>query len=235
VDEVSAASLIDEQKQAMAENAENAKKPESLAAAKRAEQEARAELGRLAVLMTAAEERVKAAVAKAEALEGDLAFIDDRDTSAITAKLDQIEAINRKVRDNANRRRIEADMRAKSESAAGLTAQLEVVAAERREAISKCAFPIPGLSFDEEGRVLFNGVPFSQSSSAQQIKVSVAIGLALNPKLRVLLIRDGSLLDKNNLAVVEEMARAADAQIWMERVSEGGEVSVIIEDGEVKA
>jgi len=61
------------------------------------------------------------------------------------------------------------------------------------------------------------------------------IGLAANPKLRVLLIRDGSLLDSENLEVVRKMAEEADAQIWLEKVSEGADCSVIIEDGEVKS
>ena len=61
----------------------------------------------------------------------------------------------------------------------------------------------------------------------------MAIGLATNPKLRVLLIREGSLLDEKNLAMVAEMAEKADAQIWLEKVGKGKECQVIIENGEV--
>ena len=60
------------------------------------------------------------------------------------------------------------------------------------------------------------------------------MGLALNPKLKVLLIRDGSLLDEANLKMLCEMAQAADAQLWIERVGDGQEVSVVIEDGKVR-
>jgi hypothetical protein len=65
------------------------------------------------------------------------------------------------------------------------------------------------------------------------IKISVAIGFALNPKLKILLIRDGSLLDDDNMKVVAEMAAAAGAQIWMERVGTDEHTSVVIEDGHV--
>ena len=62
----------------------------------------------------------------------------------------------------------------------------------------------------------------------------MAVGLAVNPKLRVLLIRDGSLLDEDNFATIAAMAEEADAQVWIERVGEGAECSVIISDGMVK-
>jgi hypothetical protein len=45
----------------------------------------------------------------------------------------------------------------------------------------------------------------------------------------------GSLLDADSLAIVADMAKKADGQIWMERVSSGQEVSVVIEDGSVVA
>ena len=57
------------------------------------------------------------------------------------------------------------------------------------------------------------------------------MGLAMNPKLKVILIRDGSLLDKDNFTMIAEMAAVADAQVWVEKVGEGDDVSIIIEDG----
>jgi hypothetical protein len=80
----------------------------------------------------------------------------------------------------------------------------------------------------------FNGLPLEQASSADQLRISVSIGLALNPKLKVILIRDGSLLDDDALKSVADMAAQADAQVWMERVGKTGDVSVVIEDGMVE-
>jgi hypothetical protein len=57
------------------------------------------------------------------------------------------------------------------------------------------------------------------------------MGFALHPRLKILLIRDGSLLDENNLKTVAEMAQEHDGQVWIERVSKGAECSVIIENG----
>jgi hypothetical protein len=93
--------------------------------------------------------------------------------------------------------------------------------------------PIEGLGLDENG-VTFDGIPFEQCGDAEQLRISVAMGLALNPKLKVLLIRDGSLLDENSLKLLAEQAAAADAQVWIERVGDKDKCAVIIEDGCVK-
>lgn len=105
---------------------------------------------------------------------------------------------------------------------------------DRLDIFAGAEFPIEGLEFGD-GQVLYNGLPLDQASSAEQLRVSVAMGLAMNPKLRVVLVRDGSLLDQNSLKLVAEMAEASDAQVWVERVGEGDECQVIIEDGQIKA
>jgi hypothetical protein len=48
------------------------------------------------------------------------------------------------------------------------------------------------------------------------------------------LVRDGSLLDENSLNLLAGLARDFDGQVWIERVGEGDESAVIIEDGMVK-
>jgi ABC-type lipopolysaccharide export system ATPase subunit len=80
--------------------------------------------------------------------------------------------------------------------------------------------------------VLYQGVPLAQVSSAERIRVSFAIAIAKNPKLRVVLLKDGPLLDEKSLAMVAEMAEEADVQVWVERVGRGP-VGVLIQDGEV--
>jgi hypothetical protein len=59
--------------------------------------------------------------------------------------------------------------------------------------------------------------------------------MALSPGLRVMLIRDGSLLDSDSLNILKELAAKNDTQLWIERVgSLSNELpGVVIEDGEV--
>ena len=100
-------------------------------------------------------------------------------------------------------------------------------------ALQAATFPIDGLAFDDDG-VTYKGVPFSQCSAAERLRVSLAMAMALNPKIKVLRITDGSLLDKDNLRVIREMVEAQDYQLWIVKVSDGEGVGVIIEDGMVK-
>jgi hypothetical protein len=59
------------------------------------------------------------------------------------------------------------------------------------------------------------------------------MAMALNPKLKVIRIMDGSLLDGENMAVITEMAKDKDFQIWIERVEDGSDMAIIIEDGAI--
>jgi hypothetical protein len=93
--------------------------------------------------------------------------------------------------------------------------------------------PIKGLSWDED-KVLYNGIPYEQISSAEQLKVSMSIAMAANPKLRMLIIKDGSLLDNDNLKVIAELTKGQDFQAWIEKVSDNDKVGIVIEDGEIK-
>lgn len=129
-----------------------------------------------------------------------------------------------------------ADFRAKAEKVAAevsrLTGVINKIDAVKARAIADAALPIDGLGLSEDG-VTYQGVPFDQCSSAEQLRVSVAMGLALNPTLRIMLIRDGSLLDAESMAMLEAMAAEHDAQVWIELVTNGDGRGIVIEDGEV--
>ncbi|HUX01351.1 MAG TPA: AAA family ATPase [Phycisphaerae bacterium] len=157
----------------------------------------------------------------------------DVDIMALEQQIATAEATNRKVRDNRARSDAATELAKHEEASAILTEQINTVDADKAKAMREAAFPVDGLGFAGDG-VLYNDLPFGQASSAEQLRVSVAVGLAMNPKLRVLLIRDGSLLDEENLRLIAEMAEAKDAQVWLERVGEGDECQIVIEDGMVK-
>ncbi len=180
-------------------------------------------------------EKAAQAASNAEALQAKAFILRDIDLVPFQARASEIESINGKVRQNQDRAKVSAQLREKAIAANTLTARLDTIASDKRKQTAAAKWPIPGLGFSDLGAVLLNGLPLEQASSAEQLKVSLAIGLALNPKLRVLLIRDGSLLDSGSLAVVAEMAEKADAQVWIEVVRTDGTVSVVIEDGHVTA
>jgi hypothetical protein len=114
-----------------------------------------------------------------------------------------------------------------------LTQEIEAIDQKKADAIAAARMPVPGLGFGADGVVTLNGLPLDQASAAERLRVSVAIGLAMNPRLRVLLIRDASLLDRESMRQVAEMAKAAGAQLWVERVEVDDQTTVLIEDGQV--
>ena len=57
-------------------------------------------------------------------------------------------------------------------------AKIEAMDADKRRKASTAKYPIEGLLFDTAGGVTLNGIPFDQCSSAEQLRVSVAIGIA---------------------------------------------------------
>jgi len=148
-------------------------------------------------------------------------------------QITEANAVNVKVAQQAQRKGLALRLSEKRKAQDDLSRQIEAIEEAKRQAVAEAKFPVAGLAFDQLGGVTFAGIPFAQCSTAEQLRVSVAIGLALNPKLRVLLIRDGSLLDQDSLKAVADMATAADAQVWIERVEVDGNVSVIIDDGMV--
>jgi len=153
-----------------------------------------------------------------------------RKPEEIDAAMAEAEDLSRKARANAERKERAALLDAKRAEAERLTRAIGEVDAAKAARLSAAEFPVHGLSFGEQGLTLY-GLPLEQASSAEQLRVSVGMGLALNPELKVLLVRDGSLLDSESLAMVANLAQTADAQVWIERVGEGEECSVIIEDG----
>ncbi|MEN6605891.1 MAG: AAA family ATPase [Bryobacteraceae bacterium] len=155
------------------------------------------------------------------------------DTTPIRQALKDSTDVNAKVRANKARAAKAVELNVANLAAEALNGRLRDVEAERAARLAAAKFPIAGLALDEDC-VRYCGTRFDQLSTAEQLRVSTAIGLALNPTIKVLLIPRGNVLDARSLAMLGKMADEADAQIWMEWVSETAEgVTVLIEDGHV--
>ena len=150
----------------------------------------------------------------------------------LQGRITSAEEVNARVREN----RETQDRKSRAEHLAcladGATDALSEAREVRAAMIRDAKLPVEGLTIGDDG-VCYNGVPFAQASAAEAIRVSAAVGLALNPTIGVLLIRDGSLLDSDAMIVLHEMAAERQAQIWLERVGDGDEGCIVIEDGEV--
>ena len=156
------------------------------------------------------------------------------DVQAMRSQLENAEQINKLVRQKKHKAELQVRLEDKTTESDGITQQIEAIDRTKKEAFLNVRFPVDGLAVDEEG-ITYNGIPFRQCSSAEQLKVCVAIASALNPEIRVIRVPDASLLDAESMKVMQDLAQQQDIQIWMERVTDGKEkVGVVIEDGAVK-
>ncbi|SNS42940.1 AAA domain-containing protein [Micrococcales bacterium KH10] len=157
---------------------------------------------------------------------------DAESTDELEEQLARIEETNAKIRVNNARRQQLARKVALRQQYETLTRQIENLDKTKDEAIAKANLPVEGLGLDEKG-VTLNGLPLSDASSGEQLYAALRITAALNPTLRVIQLRDGSLLDAEHKKIVADFAEAEDYQVWYESVGTGGEGAVIITDGEV--
>jgi len=106
----------------------------------------------------------------------------------------------------------------------------------RARLIANAKLPIPGITWDDGG-VFLDGSPWEQLSSGRRWRTAVDLAIAKQEKdgtaLRVLFIREGSLIDRKNFAEITELARTKGYQVWVESVQPHTDNAFEIEEGRV--
>jgi hypothetical protein len=156
-----------------------------------------------------------------------------KNATALAEQITEARTTNEGIDRRTRREGYDTEIDALDREITELTTAMDEREATRAKAISEAEFPIPGLAFGDK-EVIYEGLPFDQISNADQIRASVAIGMASNPELRVMRIKDGSLLDAKSMKVISEMTHEHDFQVFVEVVDTSGKVGVYMEDGEVK-
>ena len=154
------------------------------------------------------------------------------DPAPVEEQLAKADTINRHVRNKLEAAKLKEEADKLERQSKNLTLEMDEIDAEKDKRTKAAKLPVDGLAFDN-ARLLYKGLPFEQASYAVKLKVSFSMAMAMNPKLRICLIRDGAMLDDKNRAALIEMAKEAQAQVWLEIVGEKG-ATVIMEDGAVK-
>lgn len=156
---------------------------------------------------------------------------ENEDTQPAMQKIAEARAINLLV---AQKRRCAEALAAAEEQrlfAVTLTERRDARSRQIVEALMKVELPA-GVTLGD-GELLLNGLPLDQASEAERLRLSVAVAMAANPTLRVLRVREGSVLDEDGLKLLEELAVAGDYQVWLERVDSSGQCGIVMIDGEV--
>lgn len=171
--------------------------------------------------------------ARLESDQAELKGMEARDVEETTKQIEGAETTNAQVRGKRSYLKVKVAVKGLRETSETESDKIEKIDQEKRDLMAAAEFPVEGLGFDDDGMVTLEGLPFNQASHAQTLRVSVAMGIAMNPALRVMLIREGDHLDAENLRTVSDMAEDSGTQVWMERVNPGEGCAVIIEDGRV--
>lgn len=152
-------------------------------------------------------------------------------TDIIKQEISNTYIINEQIK--VRERNKEADRKQKDAQGVydNYTNELQKLIDDKKGSLQKAKMPIKGLSIDEN--ITYNDIPYSQLALSESLKVNMAIAMALNEKLRVILVKDASLLDEDNMKIIEEMAGDNDYQVWLEKVDSSGEIGFYIENGEI--
>lgn len=172
-----------------------------------------------------AQERVQqaeAAVAKLPALV---------DVAPLRERLAAVEETNAAVRTARDHARAVAELAAAANRHVAAQADIDAVEAKKAAGLAAATFPVDGLSVDENG-VTFDGIPFAQVNSAMRRRVAFAIATAGESDLRLVIVKDGDLLDSDSLAAIQSLAEERGYTVLVERDrDESRQIGFTIVDG----
>jgi len=166
-----------------------------------------------------------------------LALLEPIPVGTINQQIESIEATNAKIRDNSTHQIENTNLKTTQSQYNAINSNLESIRASRLKLITDAPIPVEGLTFDEDG-LLYNDIPLAQCSDGRKLMVSMGISMALNPTMKVLRIKDGSLLGKKNMEILSQMVKDKGYQVFIERVADKdsydatGKVGLFIEEGE---
>lgn len=101
---------------------------------------------------------------------------------------------------------------------------------EKVDIISNSQLPVKGLSFTDDD-ITLNNIPLDQVNTATKLDVAVSISMAMNKKLKLVMIREGSLFDIPHLKDVLTRLHDAGYQYIVEWVDpNGGELEIKYEE-----
>ena len=169
-----------------------------------------------------------------------IALLEPINVAEINTELQSIEQTNIQIRANANRKKLQTDYDTTNTEYTSFTTQIEDIGKERVSTLENASWPIPGFSYCD-GELFFNSIPLDQVNDADKLRVGLGIAMAQHPELRVIWTRRGSLVDSKNRAIIKEMVKDKQFQMFFEGVAERDKdgnvpsVGFYIEDGEIAA
>lgn len=231
---VSASEIIKKQQDILARNGENQKKRSAVVDIGKNVDFLKAKVDRLTEELRQANESYQVAL-------GDLAIASksaenllDESTAELEQSINNIDAINVKVRANYDKEKAEIDADDYSKQYNELTADIEAVRKEKTELLNNANLPLPELSV-ENGELTYKGYKWDNMSGSEQLKIATAIVRKLNPNCGFVLMDKLEQMDTDTMREFGAWLEAEGLQVIATRVSTSkDECAIIIEDGYVK-
>jgi hypothetical protein len=157
------------------------------------------------------------------------------DLDPIREKIQTADAVNMAVEKKLRHAALSDEVEVLRAESLRLSNKIKAIDQEKQSRLESAKWPLPGLSLDDSG-VLLNGLPFEQASKAQRVLASVKVGMALNPKLRLLVCQDGNDLDPQTMDMLDKILSQNDFQLLLEYVTRDSEdeakCAVVMREGE---
>jgi hypothetical protein len=134
-------------------------------------------------------------------------------------RLSTANATNAAVTKKRDRKALSAQLAEAEGKTSRLTTELDKLREERLNLVRAAKLPVEGLELTEAA-LLFNGAPLAQESTGNQLRVCSLLAMAEQPECRVLFLREGSLMNSANRAIIYEVAQERGYAVWEERFSE---------------
>ena len=229
---VSALELIQRQQTILAINGENQRKRQMAAQLAYQHDQLTGRIAELERELQRVREEYAANTAELEIAQKTAAELQDQSTAQIEQDLQNIEAINIKVRANSDRERAEQEASDYSQQYVDLTNELDTTRQKKVDLLNGAVLPLEGLSV-EDGELTYRGKKWDGMSGSEQLKVATAIVRALNPRCGFVLLDKLEQMDMVTMREFGAWLQSQNLQAIATRVSTGSECTIIIEDGQI--
>lgn len=230
---ISAAELIQRQQAILAKNIENQRNRQMLERLKEHKQNLSQKIDELELQKKALVNEfteITNNITKAEAASVNW---QDESTAELEQDIANIDAINTKVRANAEKQRVQDEADELGGQYADLSNQIQDVQKKRLALLDAADMPLPELTVTD-GELAYKGQKWDCMSGSEQLQVATAIIRKLNPDCGFVLMDKLEQMDAETLRDFGKWLEKEGLQVIATRVGTDDTCSIIIEDGYVK-
>jgi hypothetical protein len=232
-EEQTVAALLAQLDQVRAHNANVDRATQEVDAAKARAVNAYNEVDRLRALYEKAAADYSAKIFEFEEAKSAATGLERKPDGDLLEQVANIEQVNASIRKEAQRRTLAAELQNALRIQAEQSAQIDAIDRKKSEGLAAAQFPVAGLGIEDDF-ITFNGIPFKQLNTATQTMIAFIIATATDAKIRLVIVKNGDMLDADSLANIRQIAEDRGYIVLVERDrDESRQIGVTFEAGRV--